>query len=95
MDFSEYYEDDYYKQNNYIGQHDYLVSVFTKKLQIIESLGYGGKLFDVGCALGFLMEAAEKRGWSAFGIEISKVACRLAKKYTKGTILNQRIDVGV
>lgn len=94
MDFSEYYEDSYYKQNNYIKQHDYLVSVFTAILQMIESYGYSGKLFDVGCALGFMMEAAEKRGWSAFGIEISKTACRLAKKYTQGTVLNQRIDMG-
>lgn len=39
------------------------------------------KLLDAGCALGFFLEIAEKRGWETKGIEISHFASDWGRKY--------------
>lgn len=39
-----------------------------------------GRLLDVGCALGFFMEAAAHRGWLAEGIDISAHATSYARE---------------
>ncbi len=40
------------------------------------------KLLDVGCALGFMLEAATKLGWKAEGVETSEFAARYAQQQT-------------
>lgn len=40
------------------------------------------KLLDVGCALGFMLEAATKLGWKAEGVETSEFAARYAQRQT-------------
>jgi 2-polyprenyl-3-methyl-5-hydroxy-6-metoxy-1,4-benzoquinol methylase len=43
---------------------------FSRLLQAIVREGYGaGRLLDVGCAHGWFLEAAQKRGFQALGIE--------------------------
>jgi SAM-dependent methyltransferase len=44
-----------------------------------------GKFLDIGCAYGFLVEAASKR-FEAFGIDISKFAIKKSTKYCRGKI---------
>lgn len=39
-----------------------------------------GKLIDVGSATGFFIEEANKRGWKAEGVEVSKWASRWGRK---------------
>ncbi|OOZ36443.1 hypothetical protein BOW51_07165 [Solemya velesiana gill symbiont] len=38
-----------------------------------------GRLLDVGCALGYYLEAAAKRGWEVSGIDISEYAVNFAR----------------
>lgn len=49
-----------------------------KKLEKI--LGRKGSLLDIGCALGDCVQIAEKRGWDAYGLELSEFAVKIAKK---------------
>lgn len=42
-----------------------------------------GKLLDIGCATGFFIDEANKRGWQAQGIEVSKWAAEWGKKHLK------------
>jgi SAM-dependent methyltransferase len=38
-----------------------------------------GKLLDVGCNRGFVLEAARRRGWSVVGVELSDAAANRAR----------------
>lgn len=38
-----------------------------------------GKILDIGCAIGLFLDAAVKRGWDAYGVEISNVFVEYAR----------------
>lgn len=40
----------------------------------------GGRLLDVGCAMGYLVETALKAGWDAHGVDVSRYAVSKAPK---------------
>lgn len=50
------------------------------RLKAIERLREPGRLLDIGCSLGYFVEAACARGWRASGIEISPVAANEAQE---------------
>lgn len=51
------------------------------RLRIIELLVEPGRLLDIGCSLGYFVEAAAARGWSASGVEISPDASAEARGF--------------
>lgn len=50
------------------------------RLRAIELIEKPGTLLDIGCSLGYFVEAANARGWQASGIEISPHAAEEARK---------------
>lgn len=50
------------------------------RLKRIELLKAPGRLLDVGCSLGYFVEAAMSRGWQASGVEISPYASAEARE---------------
>jgi len=40
----------------------------------------GGRLLDLGCAMGFLLEAAEQAGFQGFGLDLNPEAVGIAKR---------------
>jgi SAM-dependent methyltransferase len=61
------------------------------RLGLLSALGASGRLLDLGCAGGYLVAEALRRGFDAFGLEISEHAARVAEsvapaRITRGTL---------
>jgi len=73
-------EDSVTGYKNYIQDRDLHVAFFQRQLGELEELVPKGKLLDVGCAGGFLISEAVKRGWEAEGVELSSFASDYARE---------------
>lgn len=51
-----------------------------------------GKLLDVGCAMGFFLEAAQERGWDIYGIDVSPAATSVVKKQLDGRVFTGTLE---
>ena len=79
-ELAKFYEDDYYvfdklydKLNEENSARDFE--------DIKRTIGSGKKrILDIGCAKGFLLNAAKKAGWEAYGIDISAPVAEIARK---------------
>ncbi len=45
-----------------------------------QSLKRRGKILDIGCGVGYFLDAAKSQGWNVYGIEPSKEAKRICQK---------------
>ncbi len=76
--YTNRYLDDFYSQ--YLGDDDYdywhepLMASHDLYLSLVEKHIQPGKMLDIGCGCGHLMEAARKRGWSIGGYDVDPVA---------------------
>lgn len=86
---NELYDDSYFVSHssaekgydNYLNDAENIKRTFEKRFRYIERFfAKPGKLLEVGCATGFFLEVAKKRGWQADGIEISKFAAQHARE---------------
>ncbi|MCX6344496.1 MAG: class I SAM-dependent methyltransferase [Armatimonadetes bacterium] len=50
------------------------------RLRAIELIREPGRILDIGCSLGYFVEAANARGWQGAGIEISPYASEEARQ---------------
>jgi len=58
-------------------------------LEKITAFKKNGYLLDIGCAMGFLLELSEKKGFNSFGLDVSEYAVKIAqKKFGKKIILS-------
>ncbi|MFH1479372.1 MAG: methyltransferase domain-containing protein, partial [Candidatus Omnitrophota bacterium] len=57
-------------------------------LKTFERYRKRGRLLDIGCATGFLLDEARKKGWQVYGVELSKWAVDFSRNHLGiGTIL--------
>lgn len=66
--------------DNYFDEEENIRKTALKRLKYMERHVRKGRLLDVGCAFGFFMDTAKKRGWDVCGIDISRLACEHARK---------------
>lgn len=67
-------------------------ATFESYLKEAFSLAKKGKALDVGCALGFLLTAAQKMGWKPYGVELSEFSAKSANIFFPGKVFNGTLD---
>ncbi|MBI3550324.1 MAG: class I SAM-dependent methyltransferase [Elusimicrobia bacterium] len=63
----------------YAADRERLVGKFSEHLERLERFKAPGRLLEIGCARGYLLEAAKRRGWDATGLDISAFAADSAR----------------
>ncbi|MFX0199428.1 MAG: methyltransferase domain-containing protein [Candidatus Hodarchaeota archaeon] len=93
-----YSRDYYFGYRAWLGQQIKSESVIQEGLlagqQVRNILLYKkrGKLLDVGCSTGELLEAAQKKGFSCWGVEPNKWACSFANKKRGLKVINGELQ---
>jgi 2-polyprenyl-3-methyl-5-hydroxy-6-metoxy-1,4-benzoquinol methylase len=69
----------------------------TSHALVLELVGTGKRVLDVGCATGYLAEALGSRGNKVSGVEIDAAAAEEARPYLERLVVGdlERIDLGV
>jgi len=72
-----------YGYSEYVRNKHLYVNLFNRRLDelLLYTDGKRGRLLDVGCATGILLELARLRGWDVFGVDISEYATNIAREY--------------
>jgi len=95
---SETYGEEYFTRprekggRTFIENREGLERFFDGRLAAIERYRTPGRLLEVGCALGYLLNAARKRGWDATGVEISEFAAKYARARFGHRVLCGRLE---
>ena len=92
------YTDDYFTKPTHPGEPAYIENrgglerFFDGRLRRLERLVRPGRLLEVGSNLGYLLNVAGRRGWSAVGLELSDFAVRYAREHFGVDIRAQRLE---
>ncbi|AJF60200.1 MAG: 2-polyprenyl-3-methyl-5-hydroxy-6-metoxy-1,4-benzoquinol methylase [archaeon GW2011_AR10] len=68
------------KHLNYLLERKKVEGFMEELLEEVKKFKPSGKLLDVGCSVGILLELAERSGYSVKGVEPSRIAAAEAKK---------------
>jgi SAM-dependent methyltransferase len=90
------------EDNAIVGYRDYLAErplhLWNAHSLLAESecllRGPGRRLLDIGCAHGFLLEAARARGWDVTGVDISQEAVRYAQEELGLPVFHGGVEAG-
>lgn len=84
-------EEELINHYNQYGRDDYLSPVTVKRfheiLDQLEKFRDTNNMIDVGCGIGYFLEAARDRGWKVFGTEYTDEAVRICR--SKGISMQQ------
>ena len=65
---------------------------FERALKKIEKIEPKGRLLDLGCGFGYFLDLAKKRGWQAYGVEVSNSASQFATQEFKLDIFQGELE---
>lgn len=65
---------------NYIHDEPNIRRTAQRRMKQLEQYIQPGKLLDVGCATGFFMDEARKRGWTVEGLDVSSFGVDYARR---------------
>ncbi|MFW6162086.1 MAG: class I SAM-dependent methyltransferase, partial [Planctomycetota bacterium] len=92
------YADAYFTERSHPGEPAYvenragLERFFDDRLRRLERFVPPGRLLEVGSNLGYLLNAAGRRGWQAVGLELSEFAVRYAREHFAVDIRGQALE---
>jgi SAM-dependent methyltransferase len=85
-----HYRDGVYAE--YVAARSLKLATFRERLRWIKKYKSSGKLLDLGCACGFMIEAALEAGFDASGVEFSEEAIRAAAPSVRDRIRHGDIN---
>jgi len=95
------YDEEYYKDPT-VGYPDYLktfhdyreviTQIFDERLEAVSRFKGRGRVLEVGCAHGFLLDHFRKSGWDTYGVELSNASARYAKNVLELNVQNVPLD---
>lgn len=65
---------------NYIKDETNIRKTVNRRFDHIEKFVQPGKMIDIGCAMGFFIDEASKRGWQVEGMDVSHFAVEYVKE---------------
>ena len=97
---SNFYSREYFRSKDAtLGYHDYLEDEEIIRINaryILSNMpaprNSDSRILDVGCAYGFLLDEARKRGWSPHGVELNKEAVEYAAGRLKLNAINTTLE---
>lgn len=78
----QFYDSDgfLYGYAEYVSERQEIEKSFEKVVKCLASLKTPGRLFEVGCGLGYFLNVARQYGWEVTGSEISESAAHYARR---------------
>lgn len=76
---------------HYLEDKPWISRNMKKYFSLVRKYKTGGKLLDVGCAMGFFLELAIREGFDAFGFDTSEYAVSMGKKTFNGRMRQSTI----
>ncbi len=95
---ADLYDENYYTRPidpggpSYMENQAGLERFFDQRLRRLERLVGPGRLLEVGCGLGYLLNVARRRGWEAVGLEVSEFAWRYARERFGHDVRRQSLE---
>jgi 2-polyprenyl-3-methyl-5-hydroxy-6-metoxy-1,4-benzoquinol methylase len=77
--------------DDYLADEEKIRKTFKKRLRRIEDYKKKGNILDLGCATGFFLDEAKKRGFRVNGVELSAFAASYANTKLKISVKNSDI----
>jgi SAM-dependent methyltransferase len=66
--------------DKYVDDFDNITATFEKRWRVVERhLSNEGRVLDIGCAHGFLLNYLRQRGYQTYGVEVSHAAASYAR----------------
>jgi 2-polyprenyl-3-methyl-5-hydroxy-6-metoxy-1,4-benzoquinol methylase len=82
------------KQNSHQTSGEHIES-FRKGLRLLRPYKHGGRLLDLGCAVGVFLSLAKEEGWEVCGVDVSEYAISCAKKHCEAEVhAGELADIG-
>jgi 2-polyprenyl-3-methyl-5-hydroxy-6-metoxy-1,4-benzoquinol methylase len=66
---------------NYIHDEPNIRRTAQRRLKYLENYIQPGRLLDVGCATGFFLDEAQRRGWTVEGLDVSSFGVDYARQH--------------
>jgi len=95
------YDERYYKDPA-VGYPDYLktfhehhetfMEIFGERLRAISQFKKGGRILEVGCAYGLLLDYFREHGWGTYGVELSETSARYAQAVMELEVQNVPLE---
>jgi SAM-dependent methyltransferase len=87
----EAYESGAYRR--YAEARDLKIATARQRIARIKALARGRRLLDVGCSVGFFLEAAAESGFDISGVELSSAAISMARPDIRARIVHGNVNV--